>query len=154
MALRIIHALFVNRLTTGDIYAPLGATTVELRDGLCLFQPGIEELGGDPADDLLSGRDCSVKSTKQARSSYLCKPRNRQYYSTLRRIEDFDALIEKRAESLDDSASDRYYYEALKRVMECTDQTYRTGYNIWQREIEWVERKAMRQGISILWIGQ
>ena len=54
MALRLIHALSVHRLTTGDIYATLGATAEELRDGLCLYQPGIEELGGDPADDLLS----------------------------------------------------------------------------------------------------
>jgi hypothetical protein len=55
MATQLIHALSVHRLTTGDIYATLGATAEELRDGLCLFQPGIEELGGDPADDLLSG---------------------------------------------------------------------------------------------------
>ena len=32
----------------------LGATAEELRDGLCLYQQGIEDLGGDPADDLLS----------------------------------------------------------------------------------------------------
>jgi hypothetical protein len=54
MALRIIHALSVHRLTTGDIYAPLGATPEELRDTLCLYQPGLEDLGGDPADDLLT----------------------------------------------------------------------------------------------------
>ena len=48
MALRLIHALSVHRLTTGDIYATLGATAEELRDGLCLYQPGIEDLGGDP----------------------------------------------------------------------------------------------------------
>ncbi|MBA7671070.1 hypothetical protein ES703_79221 [subsurface metagenome] len=54
MALRLIHALSVHRLTIGDIYATLGATPKELRDALCLYQPGIEDLGGDPADDLLS----------------------------------------------------------------------------------------------------
>ena len=54
MALRVIHALSVHRLTTGDIHARLGATAEELRDSLCLYQPGIEDLGGDPADDLLS----------------------------------------------------------------------------------------------------
>ena len=42
MALRLIHALSVHRLTTGDIYATLGATPEELRDGLCLFQPGTQ----------------------------------------------------------------------------------------------------------------
>ena len=54
MAMRIIHALSVHRLTTGDIHVPLGATAEELRDALCLYQPGVEDLGGDPADDLLS----------------------------------------------------------------------------------------------------
>jgi len=44
------------------------------------------------------------------------------------------------------SQLDRYYYEALKRVMECADQTYATGYKIWQHELEWLEHKAARQG--------
>jgi len=48
----------------------------------------------------------------------------------------FDALIEKRAESLEPEQLDRYYYEALKRVMECTDQIYVTGYKIWQHELD------------------
>ena len=39
MALRLIHALSVHRLTTGDIYAPMGASAEELRDRLCLFDP-------------------------------------------------------------------------------------------------------------------
>ncbi|NLH00270.1 MAG: ATP-binding protein, partial [Chloroflexi bacterium] len=73
-------------------------------------------------------------------------PDNRQYYLDLKKTDDFDALIEKRAESLDSSQLDRYYYEALRRVMECTDQTYKTGYKIWQHEIEWLERKAARLG--------
>jgi hypothetical protein len=38
-ALRIIHALSVHRLTTSDIYAPIGATAEELRDDLCLLMP-------------------------------------------------------------------------------------------------------------------
>lgn len=50
MTLRIIHALSVHRLTTGSLDAPLGVTAEELRDALCLYQPGIEELGGDLAD--------------------------------------------------------------------------------------------------------
>src|SRR5215831_20666425 len=50
MALQIIHGLSIHRLTTGDIHVPIGATAEELRDTLCLYQPGIEELGGDPAD--------------------------------------------------------------------------------------------------------
>jgi len=148
MALRLIHALSVHRLTTGDIYATLGATAGELRDGLCLYQPGIEELGGDPADDLLSQVETVLREIHKTVSGQFISsnPDNRQYYLDLKKTDDFDALIEKRAESLDSSQLDRYYYEALRRVMECTDQTYVTGYKIWQHELEWLERKAARLG--------
>jgi hypothetical protein len=148
MATQLIHALSVHRLTTGDIYAPLGATAEEMRDGLCLFQPGIEELGGDPADDLLSQVETVLREIHKTVSGQFISsnPDNRQYYLDLKKTDDFDALFEKRAESLDSSQLDRYYYEALRRVMECTDQTYVTGYKIWQHELEWPERKAARQG--------
>ena len=148
MALRIIQALSVHRLTTGDIYATLGATAQELRDALCLYQPGIEDLGGDPADDLLSQVETVLREIHKTVSGQFISsnPDNRQYYLDLKKTDDFDALIEKRAESLEFSQLDRYYYEALKRVMECTDQTYVTGYKIWQHELEWLERKAARLG--------
>lgn len=148
MATQLIHALSIHRLTTGDIYATLGATAEELRDGLCLFQPGIEELGGDPADDLLSQVETVLREIHKTVSGQFISsnPDNRQYYLDLKKTDDFDALIEKRAESLDPSQLDRYYYEALRRVMECTDQTYVTGYKIWQHELEWLERKAACQG--------
>lgn len=148
MALRIIHALSIHRLTTGDIYAPLGATAGELRDSLCLYQPGIEELGGDPADDLLSQVETVLREVHKTVSGQFISsnPDNRQVYLDLKKTDDFDALIEKRAESLDQGQLDRYYYDALRRVMECTDQTVATGYKIWQHELEWLERKAARQG--------
>ena len=148
MALRLIYALSVHRLTTGDIYSPMGATAEELRDNLCLYQPGIEDLGGDPADDLLSQVETVLREIHKTVSGQFISSNadNRQYYLDLKKTDDFDALIEKRTLSLDDSQLDRYYYEALKRVMECTDQTYVTGYNIWQHELEWLARKAARQG--------
>ncbi len=148
MALRLIHALSVHRLTTGDIYGPLGATAEELRDGLCLFQLGIDELGGDPADDLLSQVETVLREISRTVSGKFISsnPDNHQHYLDLKKTEDVDAIIEQRAQTLDSSQLDRYYYEALKRVMECTDQTYVTGYKIWQHELEWLERKAARQG--------
>ena len=148
MALRLIHALSIHRLTTGDIYATLGATAEELRDGLCLYQPGIEELGGDPADDLLSQVETVLREIHKTVSGQFISsnPDNRQYYLDLKKTDDFDALIEKRAENLEDAMLDRYYYEALKQAMECTDQTYVTGYKIWEHWLEWLERKADRQG--------
>lgn len=148
MALRIIDALSIHRLTTGDIHAPIGATAEELRDGLCLYQPGIEGLGGDPAADLLSQVVTVLREIhKTVNGQFISSNQdNHQYYLDLKKTDDFDALIEKRADTLGATQLDRYYYEALKRLMECSDQTYVTGYRIWEYELEWLEHKASRQG--------
>jgi hypothetical protein len=148
MARRIVDALSVHRLTMGDVYAPIGPTPEELRDGLCLYDLNVAGLGGEPADDLLSLIETVLHEISKTVSGQFIDQNvdNRQYYLNLKKTEDYDALVEKRAESLEDAERDRYYFEALKRVMECTDQTYVTGYRIWQHEVEWRERKAARQG--------
>lgn len=149
MALRLIHALSVHRLTTGDIYAPLGASPEELRDRLCLFDPLIAELGSDEPDkDLQTHVETVLREiTKTVSGQFISfNADNRQFYLDLKKTDDFDALIERKAETLSESQLDRFYYEALKRVMECQDATYVTGYKIWQHELEWQERKASRTG--------
>lgn len=149
MALRLIHALSVHRLTTGDIYAPMGASAQELRDRLCLYDPLIDELGSEEPDKDLQTHVETVLGEihKTVSGQFISKnPDNNQYYLDLKKTDDFDALIEKRAESLGDGQLDRFYYEALRRVMECQDATYVTGYKIWQHELVWQEHKAARTG--------
>jgi len=149
MALRLIYALSVHRLTTGDIYAPMGASAEELRDRLCLFDPLIAELGSDEPDkDLQTHVETVLREIfKTVSGQFLDENKeNRQWFLNLKKTDDFDALIERKAETLSESQLDRFYYEALKRVMECQDATYVTGYKIWQHELEWQERKASRTG--------
>jgi len=149
MALRLIYALSVHRLTTGDIYAPMGASAEELRDRLCLFDPLIAELGSDEPDkDLQTHVETVLREIHKTVSGQFISfnADNRQFYLDLKKTDDFDALIERKAETLSESQLDRFYYEALKRVMECQDATYVTGYKIWQHELEWQERKASRTG--------
>ena len=148
MALRLIHGLSLHRLTTGDIYAAMGATPEELRDRLCLFEPMIAEMGGEPDKDLQTYVETVLLEIhKTVSGQFLTENKeNRQYYLDLKKTDDFDALIERKAETFSDSQLDRYYYEALRRVMECQDVTYVTGYKIWQHELVWQERKAARTG--------
>jgi predicted ATPase len=149
MALRLIHALSVHRLTTGDIYSPLGATAEELRDSLCLFDPLIAEMGsGEPEKDLQTYVETVLREIHKTVSGQFISfnKENGQVYLDLKKTDDFDALIDKRAESLEDFKLDSFYYEALKRVMECQDATYTTGYKIWQHELEWQEHRAARTG--------
>jgi hypothetical protein len=150
MALRLINALSLHRLTTGDIYAPIGATAAELRDGLCLFDPMISELGGDELDaDLQTHIETVLKEIHKTVSGQFISSNvdNRQYYLDLKKSDDYDAIIDRRAESLNVSQLDRYYYEALRILMERQDAPqYVTGYRIWEYELEWQERKASRIG--------
>ena len=143
-ALRIIHALSVHRLTTGDIYAPLGATAEELRDGLCLYLPVPER----DADFLKTTVETTLREIMRTVSGQFISfnPENGQYYLDLKKDIDFDAQIEQRAESLETGQLDRYYFEALVRVMECPEATYVPGYRIWQHEVEWRERRVTRPG--------
>jgi len=150
MALRVINALSVNRLTTGgDIYIPIGPTAEELRDSLCLYQPGIEALGGDPADDLLTAVQTTMREiVKTVNGQFISKSAdNEQYYLDLKKDVDYDAQVEKRAEALSDDALDRAYFSAMKQLMERTDEmTYVTGHQIWQYQIEWQDRRVDRNG--------
>ena len=149
MALRIIHALSVHRLTHRDIHARLGATAEELRDELCLYQPGIEDMGsGEPDEDLRGQVETVLREIHRTVSGQFITRNqgNGQYYLDLKKTEDLDAKIEQRAETLDPVQLNRHYFAALRRIMECTDETYVVGYDIWEHELEWRERRASRLG--------
>lgn len=144
LALRLIHSLSVLRLTTGDIYAPLGATPQELRDGLCLFMPQPEP---DP-DFLQTTVEVALKEIIRTVSGQFisANAENGQYYLDLKKDIDYDALIAEKARGLSPDQLDRYYFDALKRVMECTDSTYVSGYRIWSHEVPWPGRGVTRPG--------
>ncbi len=149
MALRVINALAVHRLTTGgDIHVPIGPTAAELRDALCLFQPGVEDMPGDPAENLLSMVQTVMREVlKTVNGQFISKaPDTEQYYLDLKKDIDYDAQIEKRAEALSDDALDRAYYSAIKKLMECSDDLSYPGFQIWQYQIEWQERRVERMG--------
>ena len=148
MALRIVDALSVHRLTTHDPYLPIGLTPEELRDGLCLYHQAVGGLPGDPAANLLTVVETTLREIHRTVSGQFISfnKDNRQYYLDLKKIDDYDAIIEKRSEALDKNVLDRYYYDALRQVLECTDTPTFTGWQIWQHEIAWKERSAPRLG--------
>lgn len=149
MALRIIQALSVHRLTTGgDIHVPIGPTAAELRDSLCLFDPTIADLPGDAAENLLSKVVTVLREVlKTVNGQFISKaPDSEQYYLDLKKDIDYDTQIEKRAEALSDDALDRAYYSAIKALMECGDDLRYPGFQIWQYQIEWQERRVERMG--------
>ena len=144
IALSIIRALSVHRLTTGDIYSPIGASAEELRDDLCLFIPLPEE----DADFLKTTVETVLREiTKTVSGQFIsANPDNGQYYLDLKKDIDYDSLIVQKADGLTPEQMDRYYFEALARAMECADSTYVSGYRIWEHELEWRDHKVTRLG--------
>lgn len=150
MAQRLIAALAVQRLATGgDIYVPIGPTPAELRDGLCLYHAATANMGGEPAHNLLMAVQTTLREIlKTVNGQFLSRASGTdQYYLDLKKDIDYDAQIDTRAESLADSALDRAYFSAIRQLMERTDEsTYVTGFQIWQYQIEWLERRVERTG--------
>lgn len=148
MAIRIIHALSLHRLTVNDIHSPMGASAEELRDTLCLYQAGIEDLGGDPADDLLSQVETVLREIHKTVSGQFISSNsaNNQYYLDLKKTDDFDAIIDQRVETLGDEALNRAYHTALTNILECSDLPKTEYRNLWGDEITWVERNSGRLG--------
>lgn len=148
LAFQLVHGLGVNRLTTVDFQSEMGATAQELRDSLCVYDPMIEGMSDDPADDLAGQiRVVLNKARKTVDGTYLgLNAENDQFYLRVTDEPDPDTLIEKRREILDSNYLNRYYFEALKRVMELTDDTVISGRQIRQQEITWLQRNAPRKG--------
>ncbi len=149
-ARRLVHALTIQRLSTPDINTPIGVTSRELRDSLCLFNPSIAEMGGSaPEDDLRTYIDGLLKDMSRAVNNQFLTHNtvNDQWYLDVNKNEDFDANIRNRAESLDAESLNRAYNRALLVNLELTDTPSAfTGYNIWQYELPWTERNSGRAG--------
>jgi hypothetical protein len=145
MALRIIDALAVHRLTTGgDIFAKIGPTPADLRDDLLLQPPNapldplfLEESVQNVIEEI--GRAVSWQFIQQDHES-------RQVYLDVTKDIDYDEKIRERADSLDENELDRAYFLALEQVLEQRDQPYQANINIWEYQVRWAERRVTRRG--------
>ena len=106
VALRIVDALAVHRLTTEDIDVPIGLTVDELRDDLCLIPEGVPELDAGFIGTTLESVVAEI--VKAVSGQFLSRnDDNGQLFLDVRKDIDYDQLIQERADSLDDAAPGR-----------------------------------------------
>ena len=150
IAIRIVNGLSIHRLTTVDVNVTIGATPQELKNNLFLYDANAASMGGDEPDkDLTTLVETVLREIVTTVSGQFISsnPNNGQFYLDLKKVDDFDAIIAKKRDTLGDASLNTYYNEALKRVLERMDVTpHVTNYNIWQYEINWRERNAPRSG--------
>ena len=146
LAERIVHALSVQRLTTGDIRAKLGVTAEELRDDLCLYTPMPPEAAS--ADFLLDQVQVALREMmKTVSGQYITfNADNGQYYLDVDKDVDFAAKIAERGDFMDDADLNRYFFDALQQVLGLSESTYVTNYRIWFYELPWLARNVTRPG--------
>ncbi len=144
VALRVIHALSVHRLTTSDIYVPLGATPEELRDDLCLHT----RLPEASAEFLLDQVQVTLREIMRTVSGQYISynEANGQYYLDVKKDIDFDAKIGERGDFINTVDLNPYFFDALRRALNLSDTTYVTNYRIWFYELPWPERRVTRPG--------
>lgn len=145
MALRIIHALSVNRLTKDDIYSPLGITVENMKDDLCLFDPSIPEM----EEDFLTTQITTVmrEISKTVSGQFIeYNKENEQYFLNLKKNIDYNVKVQQAAESLDPESLNRYYFDLILKAMEFDRAVRVNGFDIWEYEIMWESKNIEREG--------
>lgn len=144
-ALRIVDALAVHRLTTGDINAPIGPSCAELRDDLTLLPQGLPEIDAFFLETTVKSIvDDIIRAVSGQFITH--NDENGQLYLDVLKDIDYDQRIEERAASLDDNRLDEAYFRALETVLEQRDNPYVAGYRIWAYELNWAAKHVTRSG--------
>lgn len=149
VAKRIVDALAVLRLTVGDLESKVGASTEELRDDLMLYIAGLPQ---QDRDFLKTTVDTVLNDIRKTVGQFIMQnPDNGQWYIDVREgAVDYDAKVAERAETLSDDDVDEAYYDMLAQALELSDATYRSGFRIWQHQVEWAGHKVKRRGYVFL----
>lgn len=149
LAVRLIHALAVQRLTVADVDTPIGVTATELRDSLSLYEPMVVGMGGDdPAADMESQVQLVLKKViKAANGQFLTHNEdNGQFYLDLEKKEDYDAILANKADTMGEDDLDQYYFQALSYALETGDDPHVTGHKIYTHNLLWYDRNVERPG--------
>jgi len=145
VAQRIISALAIHRLTTGDLKAAVGLTADNLKDELFLYLAVPEK----DENFLLTIIQKVMKNIMATLNTLYIRfnEENKHFYFFTEIIEDPTQVIRSKASKLSaDKELTRYYFEILSLIMEQTDVTYRTGFKIWEYSLMWYQKKSEIDG--------
>jgi hypothetical protein len=67
---------------------------------------------------------------------------NGQYYLDVKKDIDFDAQIRQRGNLMGNDELNRYFFDALRQVLNLSDTTYVTGHRIWFYELPWPKSRS------------
>lgn len=144
MALQVIYALSVHRLTTNGLDVQFGLTAENLKDDLCLYLPMPEQ----DAEFLLGTVNVVLKEIMKTVSGQFIihNEANNQYYIDVDKVVDYDERIKQRAAMMAESELNRYFYKVVYSCLEWDARQYVNGFEIYQYDLNWDSHSIFREG--------
>ena len=144
LAIKIIYALSVHRLTTSGLDVQFGMTAENLKDDLCLYLPMPEQ----DADFLLGVTRATLRDimTTVSGQFIIYNEANSQYYIDVDKVVDYDEKIRQKSDVLADSELNRYFYDAVYSCLEWDAKQYVTNFNIYEYDLMWDSHNIFREG--------
>lgn len=144
LAIKIIYALSVHRLTTSGLDVQFGLSAENLKDDLCLFLPMPEH----DADFLLSVVKSTLKEIMKTVSGQfiIFNDANNQYYIDVDKVVDYDEKIKQKASFIAPSELNRYFYDIIYKCLEWDAKEYVTNFRIYEYDLNWYSHNMFREG--------
>lgn len=148
LAIKIIYALSVHRLTTNGLDVHFGLTAENLKDDLCLFLTMPEQ----DADFLLALIKTTLKDimTTVSGQFIIYNDANNQYYIDVDKVVDYDEKIKQKASIMADGELNRYFYQLIYSCLDWDAKQYVPGFEIYQRDLNWDSHNIFREGYLFL----
>ena len=149
LALKIIYALSVHRLTTGDIELRAGLTAENLRDDLCLFLPNMPDQSSDTLQSIVQ---TVLKDTMTTVSGQFIEHDvdNGQYYLDLKKDIDYDEKITQRAAIIESDVLNHGYYDLIYYCLNWQVEEHIATFKIYDHTLNWVSHNIFRRGYLFL----
>lgn len=144
LAIKIVYALSVHRLTTNGLDVQFGLTAENLKDDLCLYLPLPEQ----EAEFLLGIVSATLRDimTTVSGQFIIHNDANNQYYIDVDKVVDYDEKIKQKASFMADSELNRYFYNVVYSCLEWDAKQYVTNFNIYEYDLNWDSHNIFREG--------
>ena len=145
IAQSIAQALAI-RILCDDLDKRNGATAHSLKEDLCVTISNVD----DP-ELLMAAIDSTAKQLVTATAGqYVDQDTvSADYYIRTEGGVNIPQLIRDYADEVikkDNDQADQYYFDFLQFVLEIQQDSYRSGFKIWQHSLEWIDKKSFRLG--------
>lgn len=143
-AIKLIHGLAVNRLTTYNINEPVGLTPADLKNNLLWHTPIAME---DSNFLTLAAKRLLDRTREASNGQFLTVAKESgQYYIDPTRVTDYEQRVNTYCKTLSKDVVQRYINEIYTRALEIDNEHSVIEGRLWEYQLLWAEKNVERPG--------